>query len=145
VISHAIERRGSALAVTLELELGDALSFVPADREAYERRLRQYLDKVCSDTLEVLEILAGSADHGVVKWFDDVKGYGFIRNYSGQEFFVHWRGIAGEGYRTLASGQRVTFKTRQGRESIEAIEVRVAKEDPHVEAVGDGTGGGLAG
>jgi CspA family cold shock protein len=46
---------------------------------------------------------------GTVKWFSDVKGYGFIVAEGGKEVFVHFRAIAGEGFRTLREGQKVLF------------------------------------
>ena len=46
---------------------------------------------------------------GIVKWFDNAKGYGFIVSPDGQDVFVHYRVIAGEGYRSLSEGQRVEY------------------------------------
>jgi CspA family cold shock protein len=47
---------------------------------------------------------------GTVKWFNDSKGYGFIECEGGEDVFVHFSGIAGEGYRSLAEGARVEFE-----------------------------------
>jgi len=47
---------------------------------------------------------------GTVKWFNDSKGYGFIRQPSGDDVFVHFSAIVGQGFRTLAEGQEVEFE-----------------------------------
>ena len=51
---------------------------------------------------------------GVVKWFSDQKGYGFIEREGEKDVFVHHTGIAGSGFKTLAEGDRVTFDVEQG-------------------------------
>ena len=55
---------------------------------------------------------------GVVKWFNDAKGYGFIQTEAGNDVFVHYSAIEGGGYKSLREGQRVQFDvvTQQGRE-----------------------------
>ncbi|MBW1599482.1 cold-shock protein [Streptomyces sp. JJ38] len=61
---------------------------------------------------------------GTVKWFNDVKGYGFITPDDGtQDVFVHHSNIIGPGYRTLDEGQRVEYQVRQGPKGPEAINV----------------------
>ena len=47
---------------------------------------------------------------GTVKWFDDAKGYGFIEQENGEDVFVHYTAITGEGYRSLAEGAEVEFE-----------------------------------
>ncbi len=59
---------------------------------------------------------------GHVKWFSDVRGYGFIES-GGKDFFVHFRDIAGSGYRTLKTGQRVEFTIVQGAKGAQAVAV----------------------
>ncbi len=49
---------------------------------------------------------------GTVKWFNDSKGYGFIQQPAGDDVFVHFSAIVGEGFRTLAEGQSVEFELR---------------------------------
>jgi CspA family cold shock protein len=51
---------------------------------------------------------------GVVKWFSDQKGFGFIEREGEKDVFVHHTGIAGSGFKTLAEGDRVTFDVEQG-------------------------------
>ncbi len=60
---------------------------------------------------------------GTVKWFDSGKGYGFIARDQGEDVFVHFRAIRGEGYRTLEDGQRVEFDVVQGQKGLQADDV----------------------
>jgi CspA family cold shock protein len=52
---------------------------------------------------------------GTVKWFDDAKGFGFIQRDSGADVFVHHTAIQGEGFKSLAEGQKVEFTVVQGQ------------------------------
>ncbi len=61
---------------------------------------------------------------GVVKWFNDKKGYGFISRDSGDDVFVHHSSIVAEGFRTLAEGDRVEFSITQENKGQAAVEVR---------------------
>lgn len=64
---------------------------------------------------------------GTVKWFNAQKGYGFIINEStGEDVFVHFSGIAGEGYKSLEEGQNVTFDITEGNRGLQAVNVTVA-------------------
>ena len=64
---------------------------------------------------------------GTVKWFNAQKGYGFITNEStGEDVFVHFSGIAGEGYKSLEEGQNVTFDITEGNRGLLAVNVTVA-------------------
>ena len=60
---------------------------------------------------------------GKVKWFSDQKGYGFIEQDGGKDVFVHHSAIQGEGYKTLAEGQLVTFEIAQGEKGPRAENV----------------------
>lgn len=62
---------------------------------------------------------------GVVKWFDDAKGYGFISRDSGDDVFVHYSAIEGGGFRSLRENQRVEFNVEQGPKGPQATHVRV--------------------
>ncbi|MGH8505014.1 MAG: cold-shock protein [Stenotrophobium sp.] len=62
---------------------------------------------------------------GTVKWFDNAKGYGFIQRSGGDDVFVHFRAIKGEGYRTLQEGQQVQFSVVQGQKGLQAEDVAV--------------------
>ena len=62
---------------------------------------------------------------GKVKWFDNAKGYGFIQRVQGEDVFVHFRAIRGEGYRTLQEGQTVSFNVVQGQKGLQAEDVSV--------------------
>ena len=61
---------------------------------------------------------------GTVKWFSNEKGYGFIeRGDGGADVFVHFSAIAGEGYKSLTEGQRVSFEVVQGDKGPQASNV----------------------
>ena len=64
-------------------------------------------------------------EEGTVKWFNDDKGYGFIQRDTGDDAFVHFREIEGEGRRSLVEGQRVSFEVAQGQKGLQAEKVRV--------------------
>ncbi len=63
--------------------------------------------------------------NGTVKWFDEKKGYGFITVDEGQDVFVHYTSIEGDGFRTLAEGQRVTLEVKEGQKGPQAEQVRL--------------------
>ena len=62
-------------------------------------------------------------ESGVVKWFNDKKGYGFISRESGEDVFVHYSSITGEGFRSLAEGERVEFTVKQDQKGQAAVDV----------------------
>ncbi|MFZ7126226.1 MAG: cold-shock protein [Desulfobacterales bacterium] len=62
---------------------------------------------------------------GVVKWFNDQKGYGFIEQENGPDVFVHHSGINASGFRTLNEGDRVSFDIEQGPKGPAAVNVTV--------------------
>ena len=60
---------------------------------------------------------------GTVKWFNNAKGFGFITQDEGDDVFVHFRSIQGDGYKTLDEGQMVEFKLTEGPKGYQAEEV----------------------
>ena len=60
---------------------------------------------------------------GTVKWFDNSKGYGFIQRAAGEDVFVHFRAIQGEGFKSLTEGERVQFDLVQGQKGPAAENV----------------------
>ena len=63
--------------------------------------------------------------NGIVKWFNDRKGYGFIEQEDGPDVFVHHTGINGAGFKSLQEGDRVTFDIEEGRKGPAAVNVTV--------------------
>jgi CspA family cold shock protein len=61
---------------------------------------------------------------GTVKWFSGEKGYGFISRSDGDDVFVHFSAIEGDGYRNLEEGQSVEFEVTQGPKGLQASSVR---------------------
>ncbi len=66
-------------------------------------------------------------EQGTVKWFNASKGYGFIARENGNDIFVHYTGIRGEGYRTLVEGQKVEFSVVDGDKGPQAQDVVVTE------------------
>jgi CspA family cold shock protein len=64
---------------------------------------------------------------GTVKWFNSEKGYGFIAQEDGDDLFVHYSEIQGNGYRTLNEGDKVEFEITQGKKGKQASAVTVLK------------------
>ena len=60
---------------------------------------------------------------GRVKWFNDSKGYGFIEQEGGDDVFVHYSAVQGEGFKTLVEGQEVEFEVVQGPKGLQAANV----------------------
>ena len=60
---------------------------------------------------------------GTVKWFNDSKGFGFITSEDGSDVFVHHSSIQGNGFKSLAEGDSVTFDTENGPKGLKAINV----------------------
>ncbi len=64
-------------------------------------------------------------EQGTVKWFNGSKGYGFIERAEGEDVFVHFNAIVGDGFRNLDEGQRVEFNVVQGQKGLQAENVVV--------------------
>lgn len=64
-------------------------------------------------------------EKGTVKWFNGAKGFGFIQRTSGEDVFVHFRAITGEGYKSLNEGDSVEFDVEKGPKGLQASNVSV--------------------
>ena len=62
---------------------------------------------------------------GIVKWFDNKKGYGFIKREEGDDVFVHYSAISGEGFKTLQQDEKVAFEVTEGPKGLQASNVSV--------------------
>lgn len=71
----------------------------------------------------LLGVSMSAREQGVVKWFNDSKGFGFIQRASGEDIFVHFRAIQGDGYRSLKEGQTVEFVVSESEKGLQAEEV----------------------
>nr|WP_319776207.1 cold-shock protein [uncultured Sphaerochaeta sp.] len=60
---------------------------------------------------------------GTVKWFNSTKGFGFITQEDGDDVFVHFQAIQGDGYKSLEEGQKVEFTVAQGQKGLQANDV----------------------
>jgi len=63
---------------------------------------------------------------GTVKWFNDAKGYGFIQNPGGDDIFVHFSSIIGDGFRTLSEGEEVDYEVNETDRGLQASNVNRA-------------------
>ncbi len=128
-VSDAIAVRRGSLVITLDVPVHQVLAAGDID-DVRGALLAQFTAGTLAALADYVRILRTQKEAGVVKWFDDKKGYGFLHTRSG-DLFVHWRGIAGDGYRSLAAGQRVRFFRRPGVTddgSEEALDVEVMPE-----------------
>ena len=62
-------------------------------------------------------------EQGTVKWFNNSKGFGFIKRETGEDVFVHYKSIDGDGYRTLKEGDKVEFEVETGPKGLQAVKV----------------------
>jgi CspA family cold shock protein len=63
-------------------------------------------------------------EQGTVKWFNAAKGFGFISREGGEDVFVHFKEIVGDGYKSLNEGDKVTFEVTQGPKGLQAQGVK---------------------
>ena len=77
---------------------------------------------------------------GVVKWFNNAKGYGFVlADDDGKDVFAHYSAIEMEGYKTLRAGQCVAFEAVDGPKGLHAVTIRILDDPPAVAAQSAGT------
>lgn len=62
-------------------------------------------------------------EQGTVKWFNGAKGFGFISRNSGEDVFVHFKSIVGDGYKSLNDGDKVEFEVERGPKGLQATNV----------------------
>ena len=62
-------------------------------------------------------------EKGTVKWFNNTKGYGFIQRESGEDLFVHFKSILGDGFKSLEEGDAVEYVVAEGQKGLQAQEV----------------------
>ena len=62
-------------------------------------------------------------EQGTVKWFNGTKGFGFIQRNGGEDVFVHYKAIVGDGYKSLNEGDRVQFDVERGPKGLQALNV----------------------
>jgi len=72
------------------------------------------------------QLLGVLMETGTVKWFNNAKGYGFISRESGEDVFVHYKSIVGDGYKTLNEGEKVQFEVEKGPKGLQAAKVSKA-------------------
>jgi cold shock protein len=63
---------------------------------------------------------------GTVKWFNSQKGFGFISDEQGNDIFVHYSGLAMDGFKSIDEGQAVTFEVTKGARGMQAVNVNIA-------------------
>jgi CspA family cold shock protein len=81
----------------------------------------------------------GELMRGVVKWFNDAKGFGFIEHETGRDVFVHYSVIESEGFKTLKDGEEVDYELREGDKGLHAARV-IRVNPPAVAKAPEGTG-----
>jgi len=74
---------------------------------------------------------------GVVKWFNDAKGFGFIQHTSGRDVFVHYSVISSDGFKTLKDGETVEYELKEGPKGLQASKVVRTKKDEGSSEDGD--------
>jgi CspA family cold shock protein len=87
---------------------------------------RQYRRDAAEFGLDESRYKEQAVASGTVKWFNEEKGFGFITQEEGEDVFVHFSAIQGDGFRTLAEGERLTFDVTRGPKGLQASNVRKA-------------------
>lgn len=86
-------------------------------------RVSEQRDKQTKQLRHVRRRKDGPMEKGTVKWFNGAKGYGFISRQGGEDVFVHFKAIAGDGYKTLNEGDQVEFEIERGPKGLQAANV----------------------
>ncbi|ASP40908.1 cold-shock protein [Bacterioplanes sanyensis] len=107
----------AALLVVVFALLGFIVSFVSAQLMPSRRRRHRGSGTIVEEDVE------DGRERGVVKWFNVKKGFGFITWDDGEDVFVHFRSIRGQGHRSLTEGQRVKFAVVRGQKGPQAEDV----------------------
>lgn len=81
----------------------------------------------------------GSSERGIVKWFNDAKGFGFIEHSSGKDVFVHYSVIISDGFKTLKDGEAVEYEMIEGDKGLHAVRVRRTEVAITASATSQGT------
>jgi CspA family cold shock protein len=88
-----------------------------------QRLLTLWLFLLWPSEIQFIEKEVKEMAQGTVKWFNDSKGFGFITSEDGSDVFVHHTSIQGNGFKTLAEGDKVSFDTEKGPKGPKAINV----------------------
>ena len=110
------------IAVVLQLATAQSRQARPADRSPTSQPRRSQPNRPANAP-------AAGREMGTVKWFNTSKGFGFISRDSGDDVFVHFRAIRGEGHRVLTEGQRVEFSIMMRDKGLQAEDVVAAQPD----------------
>lgn len=91
-------------------------------------RIMKYHSTLCLTIYLTNEVGMSDSERvsGTVKWFNESKGFGFIEQEGGPDVFVHFSAIKGDGFKTLAEGQRVSMDITQGQKGLQAENVEPA-------------------
>lgn len=78
---------------------------------------------MCVHRTDYFSLGGSKMNRGTVKWFNNQKGYGFISDSEGKDVFVHYSGIAGDGFKSLDEGQEVEYDVLEGQKGPQAVNV----------------------